>query len=252
MNKALDFIVQWVYNDKRCTSYGDARLPSETASLRSRKGEIRDKPITTRCIMARPKSEFLSAMGVAWQIFQAIVNEVLSLGGNDEDMRRILKEARLRKEIASLIVRAKAPVEDLLKIVVDYSMTLAEMIATGHYDWVNSDITAERFPIKRNGKVETAVELIHFNRVISSGDAEKELDKMGLRPARIEELLAFGATFPEIQRKFPIIALGAVAEIDGNRHVVYLHRDDSERDLRLYWHDFDWSEACRFLAVRNK
>ena len=27
----------------------------------------------------------------------------------------------------------------ILKIVVDYSMTLAEMITAGHYDWVNDD-----------------------------------------------------------------------------------------------------------------
>jgi hypothetical protein len=57
--------------------------------------------------MARPKSEFLSAMGVAWQIFQAIVNEVLSLGGKDDDLRRILKDGKLRREIASLIVRVE-------------------------------------------------------------------------------------------------------------------------------------------------
>jgi hypothetical protein len=139
----------------------------------------------------------------------------------------------------------------VLKIVVDYSMTLAEMIVAGRYDWKNDDITAERFPIMGKGKKEIAVELIHFNRNISSDDVERELDKMGLRSATIEELLAFGATFPETQRKFSIIALGSVARIDGYRYVAFLRRIDSGRNLYLRWRDDDWSEIVRFLAVRK-
>ncbi len=57
-----------------------------------------------RCNMARPKSEFLKAVGTGWEIFQAIVNEVLSLGGNDEHLRRVLTSKTLRKQIAELII----------------------------------------------------------------------------------------------------------------------------------------------------
>ncbi|MEK7630468.1 MAG: hypothetical protein AAB417_00335 [Patescibacteria group bacterium] len=96
-------------------------------------------------------------------------------------------------------------------------MTLKQMIAVGKYDWSNPDITPERFPINGGGIVESVAEAIHFNHNISSDDAEAKLDRTGLRPGRIEELLTFGATFPDMQRKFPIVALGSSCEFIGNR-----------------------------------
>lgn len=57
--------------------------------------------------MARPKSDILSAMGTGWEIMKAIVNQVLAMGGGDDDLRRVLKDGKLLKEIASLIVKVK-------------------------------------------------------------------------------------------------------------------------------------------------
>ncbi len=135
------------------------------------------------------------------------------------------------------------------QITVDYTLDLAAMIAAGKYDYVNPDIMAGSFPIKGEGKRELTAQLVHFNRVISSDDVEKELSKKGLRPATIEELLAFGATFPEVQRRFPIIALGSVAEVRGRRSVSALGGDRSGRNLYLYWRVSDWLGLCRFLAL---
>jgi hypothetical protein len=140
-----------------------------------------------------------------------------------------------------------------LKIVIDYSMTLADMIEAGRYDWKSDNITEKHFPHSEMGKVrwQRDVQLIHFNRIISSDDVEKELDKMGLRPGMIEELLAFGATFPETQRKFPVVALGSVAETDGGRLVTGLGMGGSGRRLYLSWRGIDRDEVCRFLALRK-
>ena len=129
------------------------------------------------------------------------------------------------------------------EIMVDYAMTFEEMVAAGRYDWRNPDITAGRFPLKGAGRKKlTGGQLVHFNRVISSDDAEKELDKMGLRPGTSDELLAFGATFSDVQRQFPIVALG------GDHHVLSLLRHVAERRLHLSDRDYDWREVCRFLA----
>lgn len=138
------------------------------------------------------------------------------------------------------------PIE--LRIMVDYSLSIEAMVALGKYDWKNGSITAERFPITRNSKHERTAQLIHFNRAISSDAAEKKLNKMRLRAGTIEELLAFGATFPETQRKFPIVALGSVAELGGHRYVSCLGRNRSGRSLYLDWRGNDWSEVCRFLT----
>jgi hypothetical protein len=136
-------------------------------------------------------------------------------------------------------------------LTVDYSLTLMQMIDAGRYDWINSDITSKRFPVQGQGKQELTAELVHFDRSISSDDAVAELDRRGLRPATITELLAFGVAYPEEQRKFPIVALGSVTEVFGRRFVPYLYRDGAGRDLYLDWLDGGWAGGCRFLAVRN-
>ncbi|MDO8493233.1 MAG: hypothetical protein Q7S19_01675 [bacterium] len=135
-----------------------------------------------------------------------------------------------------------------LEVLIDYTQTLEQMITAGHYDWANSDITAKRFPLKGEGKVARKAYLVHFDHGISSENAIKELDKQGKRPATIEELLAFGAKYPEIQRKFPVVALGSSAKVDGDRSVAYLDRYGSARRLHLVWWDGDWNANYRFLA----
>jgi hypothetical protein len=140
-----------------------------------------------------------------------------------------------------------APAE--FKFVVDYSMTLPQMIAAGRYDWQNDDITPARFPVNGEGQKELNGQLVHFNRNMGSDDVKKELDAKGLRPATHEELLAFGATYPEMQRQFPIVALGSFAEIGGGRDVVCLDGDGSGRGLGLVWLGGGWGPGCRFLAV---
>lgn len=140
--------------------------------------------------------------------------------------------------------------------VVDYGMSLDEMIAAGNYDWKNNDITAKRFPIVGKGKVEFEDTIFHFDRDISSEDAVKEIlaadPKNPWEPAKIENILAYGAKNPEEQRKFPIVGLGSVGEVDGSRYVPYLYRSVSERYLNLRWWDDGWNADCRFLGVRKK
>jgi len=135
------------------------------------------------------------------------------------------------------------------KIVVDYRQSLKQMVAAGHYDWKNDNIIAKQFPIIGEGELELTAELIHFHRTIESSDGiKRELKKMGLRAGSIEELLAFGATFPDTQRQFPIIALGSVTKLDGLRFVAYLSNRDLGRKLDLQLYDNSWGDLCRFLA----
>lgn len=147
-------------------------------------------------------------------------------------------------------------VPELIILTVDYGLTLEQMIAAGNYDWKNDDLTDKRFPIKGEGVQEFEACLIHPNRSISSEDCIqliKDADKTNpWQPAETEHLLAFGAKYPEEQRKFPIIALGSVGKVVGARYVPYLRKGGSERDLDVDWFDGGWSADCRFLAVRKK
>jgi len=203
--------------------------------------------------MAKQKSSFLSAWGTMYEIVKALVDEVLSLGGNDESVRLILTDKKIRHQIAKLLVDTSKVFGQIYSVVVDYGMSLFNMISVGNYDYVNSNITAEHFPTTSEGVVKTKeVVLFHFNRDISSEVVIAEMNKAGYQPANIAELLALGAQKPELQLGFPIVGLGSVwRDPDGYRGSPVLRRDGSERKLCLFYFGLAWYAYYRFAAVRK-
>lgn len=141
---------------------------------------------------------------------------------------------------------------DTFPVTVDYSKTLEQMIADGKYDWENPGINAKNFPMEGKGTSTANIELVHFNRNVDSNGVLRELDNMGLRPATLPELLAFGAKYPEKQREFPIVAHGSVWRYSrGRRIVAYLSCDGDGRGLNLDRLENGWYAGCRFAAVRK-
>lgn len=55
--------------------------------------------------------------------------------------------------------------------------SLKEIIGSKKFYWANSDINETNFPKEEIGEGE--IKLFHFNRLISSEDAIKEMDKAG-------------------------------------------------------------------------
>ncbi|MDQ5901695.1 MAG: hypothetical protein QG580_410 [Patescibacteria group bacterium] len=108
-------------------------------------------------------------------------------------------------------------------MVVDYSMTFTQMTAAGKYIWSDIYINSKQFPLTGTGKVAFEPKLFHFDRNISYENAIKEMDKDGFRPAKIEELLAYGTILlPERDLKHPIIALGSVIKVNGLPCAAYI------------------------------
>lgn len=181
------------------------------------------------------------------------------LAGLSADLFHKLQAGSLTLDELALFTQRKNPFEvvavsdvpGVFLLTVDYNQSLEQMIAAGQYDWKNSDITAKRFPIKGEGAVEFEARYFHFNHSISSENVIQEMKKASWEPAAIEHLLAFGEKNPEEQRKFPIIGLGSVAGVDGDRGVPCLYGLDAGRGLRLHWFDSAWSSDYRFLAVRK-
>jgi len=201
----------------------------------------------------------VAAMGVFMSFITILVELVKKLGGSAEDIYFLATPSGKEKmaAIASIIVgKAKDVVEKVEKIIyaiiVDYGTSLEDMVKLGKYDYANDNITTKNFPTKRSGKVDIVIELVPFGRNISSEDAIKELDKMGLRAAEPHELLAFGAKYPDVQREFPIVALGSVWRgWDDDRSVVCLIRGDTKRSAVLRGFVGDWVGYWRFAAVRK-
>jgi hypothetical protein len=135
-------------------------------------------------------------------------------------------------------------------VTIDYPQPFGQMIAVGAYDDVNSHITEASFPIERGDVAVRELILVHLGGVASTGDVLHALDDLGVRSARIEELLAFGATYPAAQRQFPIVALGAIET--SYRRRPFLWGSSRVRHLDLRFDEKIWSGNIRFLTVRSQ
>lgn len=140
-------------------------------------------------------------------------------------------------------------------ITIDYGMSFEDMIAAGKYDWVTPNIIQTNFPVKGQRLVELETKVFHFDPHTSSNDGVAAIQADDRQnpwaPATIEGLLAYGAKHPEEQLKHPIIGLGSVAKVFGDRLIPCLSGVEAKRGLILLWWDDALSGRCRFLAVRK-
>ncbi len=194
----------------------------------------------------------IGTFGVAANLFKNLANAVKDEGGTWEDLRR-LEDKKLCRKLAEVIVEGRKAIRAAFTVSVDYAKTLPEMIAAGKYDWKNEDITEANFPQTHAEEViDTTIEFVHLNRDASTDEALRYLEAEGLRPATLEELLALGEKHPDLQRDFPIIALGSVWQYScGDRRVPCLGRGVAGRILYLGWIEGGWGGFCRFAAVRK-
>ncbi|MFZ2189514.1 MAG: hypothetical protein WAV48_01920 [Candidatus Magasanikiibacteriota bacterium] len=161
-----------------------------------------------------------------------------------------------RESLEALLANSKELVAGgqtgVYTVVIDYGKTVEQMKKDGRYNWSNDNISSRNFPVSGTGTANVTLELVHLNKAASSKDVLSHMEANGLRAATVEELLMFGATYPDVQREFPIVCLGSSwVDPDGSRFVPFLDRYVSDRGLRLYWFGLGWNDVCRFLAVRK-
>jgi hypothetical protein len=134
---------------------------------------------------------------------------------------------------------------------IDFTRTLEQMIGAGEYDLMNLSITSRRFPVVGDGKKKYRNKLFYFNRPISSEDAVAAMQREGFAPATHVHGLAFGATFPDEQRMYPIACLGSSPRVVFRRVVVCLYKDYAYRALFLCYWRVVWLNYWRFLGVQE-
>ena len=168
-----------------------------------------------------------------------------------------LNQAALRS-LSLEKISEQLPGNSVFTLTIDYSKTKADMIAAGNYSHANNFLI-ENEPvegkIKGAGVVKVTLELVCFDeQMISTKEAVRRITKERyLLLAGVEHLLALGAAYPDIQRGFPIVALGSVWRgPGGDRSVAYLDYWRDGRDLDMDWCDGDWRGAYRFLAMRKQ
>ncbi|MFC1623604.1 hypothetical protein ACFL05_00595 [Patescibacteria group bacterium] len=211
-------------------------------SLIRGKTEIRRKLMSNEKTYDRQTASFLAA--VATCMPRDLSGDVMQCW--------IENPTALQKVLAEALCPPKNYITHTFTILVDETKTVEELVKEGKFDWSNDDIISKNFPQPEGGaKSEKEIALFHFNKTMTSDDVIAEMDKDGYRPATIWELLGLGIIQPDLQREFPIIALGSVCVLLGGRRVAGLYRHAGERPLDLGWFVDSWSDFCRFAGVRK-
>jgi len=112
---------------------------------------------------------------------------------------------------------------------VNNSRSVEESLGAGKYNHVSSDITAANFPSRESGQEKITAVLVPFSPQASLDSVLGRQAAAGFRPATLNELLAFGEAYPEVQKKLPVIALGSSADL-----VVMVYYPDSHSDMKIF------------------
>ncbi len=103
----------------------------------------------------------------------------------------------------------------------------------------------ERLPTEGKGKTRKDLFLVHLNRPASTEVISVEMDRYGLMAATAEDARALN----NVQRQFPIVALGSPAVFSGGAIVYCLLGRDRKRPEANG--RYTWEKSCRFLAIRK-
>lgn len=132
---------------------------------------------------------------------------------------------------------------------VDYDQTIEQMVETGKYAWANTDVY--KCQLEGDGVVRYECKLFHYRRRYSKKMIEKMMS-VGWEPAKVEHLLSFGATYPNVQTEHSIVALGSVTKIADSGRVLHLdYNGHKERGIHASGLDVVMREDYRYLGVRK-
>ncbi len=137
------------------------------------------------------------------------------------------------------------------EVSINYGESLGEMIHSASFDEVHPRISGESFRIVGSGNARLELTMIRFIRPVSPSDAAGRMLRQGYRSGMIEELIALGRKYPDLQRGGPIVALGSGMIIDERRYTPILGGSVSMRSLSLAVIYRKWSTAYRYVFVKR-
>jgi hypothetical protein len=155
-------------------------------------------------------------------------------------------QAMLDKMLSDLTAKTES-----FAVTVDYTKSIAEMIKAGKYHHVDRNIKDMDIPVNEEGKVGVEILIIDFRcRTFTLPIFQQWMDDFNLRAATLPELLALGETFPEVQKRYPIVAFGTIWQ---EATVPCLHAEGNKRELleAIYSRTREWNRGYRFAFVRK-
>lgn len=175
-----------------------------------------------------------------------------------ENVLSVLDDNNVLISDAILLLHGKTPEKkakptEEIVLGVDYNQSVEQMISAGKYDLIDDAVNEENFPLPvglLGQKKTVSTRLIHYDQGKESSEIISDMEQARQRPANLAELLALGIEQPELQRQFPIVALGSVrSDAYGNETVPYLRGKGSFRMLGTILLKEPWSKNCFFLTV---
>ena len=140
---------------------------------------------------------------------------------------------------------------------VEVDCNVDRMVMAGKYVRRSVQITHKNFFVAGCKSDQVDLRLVSLDHMINTEQALGELYQRGFRPATLLELLAFGISFPELQRKSPIVALGTQwrnPDSGETNTPILTEFYDNERGLALFKSDpveHGWHSFLQFLVVRK-
>lgn len=210
-------------------------------------------------------SNTIISLSFVFELFNVIASAVMAKGGNLQDLRRILKESALQRQIADLVVPVSSLKERTLykneyRVHVAYDKPKkhddesSEHGVTSstynHYKWKLHPlcIKIDQSPGDRFMLVK------RFNAKTKSKTMITEMSELGYRPATHFEAYVFAKTNPKRFRGKTLVALGSSAMFDRKNLGASMLWSDviGHKRLTLSWfNDIGRCSGCLFLFVRK-
>jgi len=204
--------------------------------------------------MAR-KDVSLIVSGAGWiaSFAERLVKELRKRNVTDEQIHSLVTDGgdvaigKIAVSLAELM-----NLRSLYSIEVPLGATTETLVKAGKYGWKNDWITSQNFPVRSDRVGKVAIELIEFDRDVTSEEVLAEASRRGLVRPSYEHALAFGIHHPDVQREWPVVFLHEpVLDPIGYRSVVVLYGDATNRHLDLDWFERRWHRRYRFAFVRE-
>lgn len=204
------------------------------------------------------KSNFLSAFGVAFELFTSVVEAVQDAGGSDKELNLLRGNPERLKEVARAVmgeytspIKLVAPVDYRQRTKEELGDVLALNEQDAEHDFMckASETCANVSREPREIEFVLVRLLVPIHEKLSTEDALEEIKRRKLRPAMYEELLAFASHFKRSEDCLSVVALGSFTE----------HPRDGVL-VPSSWHDgtvgfleisTPWDDDMHFLAVRE-
>lgn len=208
--------------------------------------------------------EVLSDFGFAFEFFKAIAYAVLRRNGSGKDMKRAISDATLADKIADLLVIKKSTAIgsafSACRAIVSYHTPAYNELRSA-FDSVGNEFEGIAFEaIESRKDANRRPREVEFGYVdlncrencgVCIDEIYSEFQRRDLLPALYEESLAYGLTFPDVQRYIRVAALGSITKQNGYRQVAVMGGDNSVRSLCLESIDYGVAGRYRFLGVKK-